>query len=106
MKKTRLQQLLEFLKDDPDDPFNLYAVANEYRQSDPNKSMQLMDQLLAEFPDYLPTYYHAAQLHVQFNKVESASEILEKGIKLAKIQHDSLALRELQNAANELLFDD
>ena len=106
MKNTRLQKLLEYLRDDPDDPFNLYAVANEYRHSDPNKSMQLMDQLLTDFPDYLPTYYHAAQLHIQFQEQEMATEILENGIKLARAQQDSLALRELQNAANELLFDD
>ena len=106
MKNTRLQQLLEFLRDDPYDPFNLYAVANEYRQSDPNKSMQLMDQLLTDFPDYLPAYYHAAQLHIQFNEQNLATQILENGIKLARTQQDSLALRELQNAANELLFDD
>ena len=106
MKNTRLQQLLEFLRDDPYDPFNLYAVANEYRQSDPNKSMQLMDKLLTDFPDYLPAYYHAAQLHIQFNEQNLATQILENGIKLARTQQDSLALRELQNAANELLFDD
>lgn len=106
MKNTRLQQMLQFLKDDPNDPFNLYAVANEYRKDDPEKSLQLMNKLLIDFPDYLPTYYHAAALDIQLNQGSQAESILQKGIALAKIQGDNLALRELQNAANELLFDD
>ena len=106
MNNQRLEQLLEFLKDDPNDPFNLYAVANEYRRTNPEKSRQLMDQLLEEHPDYLPTYYHAAQLYIESEKNTEATQILEKGIALAKKQQDKLALRELQNIANELLFDD
>jgi tetratricopeptide (TPR) repeat protein len=106
MNTERLEQLLEFLKDDPDDPFNLYAVANEYRHANPEKSRLLMDQLLREHPDYLPTYYHAAQLYIEFEMPEKASQILEQGIALAREQQDNLALRELRNAASELLFDD
>ena len=106
MKNTRLQQMLEFLKDDPNDPFNLYAVASEYRKDDPEKSLQLMNKLLNEFPDYLPTYYHAAALDIQLNKGSQAASILEKGIALAINQGDHLALRELKNAVNELMFDD
>ena len=65
-----------------------------------------MNKLLIDFPDYLPTYYHAAALDIQLNQGSQAESILQKGIALAKIQGDNLALRELQNAANELLFDD
>lgn len=106
MNSDRLKLLEEYLKNDPEDPFNLYAIATEYRSSDPAKSVTYYDQLLKEHPEYLPTYYQAATLAADMDDGERAEEIFKAGISLAQKQNNSLTLRELQSAYNELLFDD
>ena len=105
MNSQRLKLLQEYLKNDPNDPFNLYAIATEYRDEAPQKALEYYEQLLTQHPDYLPTYYHAANLYAELNEGAKAEEIYNKGIALAKHQGNSLALRELQNALDEFLFE-
>ena len=105
MDQERLNKLYEFLKSDPNDPFVLYAIANEYKDQEPDKAMKYFEQLLEEHQDYLPTYYHAADLWVKFGKPEEAKAIFEKGIRLAERKKDSLALRELNNSYQNFLFE-
>lgn len=106
MSSSRLNQLLEFLKEDPNDPFTIYAIATEYRSSAPDKCRAYYEQLLVHHSDYLPTYYHAAQLYQDLGLTELAKVTYQKGIDLAKKQSNPLSLRELQNAYNELLFEE
>ena len=106
MNSSRLEKLLQFMESEPDEPFNIYAVATEYRNTDPAQSKKYFDLLLNHHPDYLPTYYHAAQLYEELEDTEKAKEIYEKGIAQARDQNNSLALRELQSAYDELLYDE
>ncbi|ELR69357.1 hypothetical protein C900_05137 [Fulvivirga imtechensis AK7] len=106
MNSSRLNQLLKFLQEDPNDPFTIYALATEYKTHDASKSRMYFEKLLKDHPDYLPTYYHVAQLYMALGLKQQAEESFLKGIDLAKTQNNSLALRELQNAYNEFLFDD
>ncbi len=105
MNSQRLELLQEYLKNDPDDPFNLYAIATEYRDEAPEKALEYYDKLLNEHPDYLPTYYHAANLYVDLDLRDKAEKVFNKGIELARQQDNKLTLRELQNALDELLFE-
>ena len=102
---SRLDQLQQFLTEDPHDPFNIYALALEYRKLDTKKACQLFDQLLEEHQDYIPTYYHAGKLFQEIGEREKSSRIFETGIQLARTKNDFKALRELQAALNESLFD-
>ena len=106
MNSNRLKLLEEYLKKDPNDPFNLYAIAAEHRSTNPEKSLAYYDQLLKKHPDYLPTYYQAATLLAGMDNTERAEEVFKLGIALAQKQNNALTLRELQSAYNELLFDD
>ncbi len=106
MKNTRLQELLNFLGKEPNDPFLIYAVANEYRNSNPLKAKEFYDKLLLQHAGYLATYYHAAHLYVELDNPEKAKAIFEKGIKLANEQKEQLALRELKNAYQNFLFEE
>lgn len=106
MNSERLKQLLDFLKEDPSDPFTIYAIATEYNTTEPSKALEYFNKLLNDHPDYLATYYHAAKLQADLNETEKAEDIFKKGIALAQVQGQTLALRELQNAYNEFLFDD
>ena len=105
MNSERLNQLLDFLKDDPNDPFTIYAIATEYNTLNPRKALEYYELLLNEHPDYLATYYHLGTLYTDLGEAEKAENTFKKGITLAQNQKNSLALRELQNAYNEFLFD-
>ncbi|MFA0964278.1 tetratricopeptide repeat protein [Roseivirga sp. BDSF3-8] len=94
----RLQQLLGFLKEEPDDPFLLYAIATEYNGTDTQKALHYYERLLQEHPDYVGTYYHAAALYADIGEQEKAEAIYTKGIKTAGKAGDLKALQELQNA--------
>lgn len=106
MNNIRLSNLESFIKTEPEDPFNWYALAMEYKNLDTAKCKQHLDHLLTHFPDYLATYYQAAELLIDESKKQDAGIVLEKGIELAKIQNDANTLRELQNLLNNLLFDE
>lgn len=106
MSTDRLNALLGFLQETPNDPFTLYAVATEYRPESPQTALSYYEKLLNEHPRYVPTYYHAAQLYVDLNQSERARQTYEKGIEEAQKQNDALALRELRSAYDEFLFED
>jgi hypothetical protein len=101
---NRLPQLEQFLRDDPSDPFNYYAVALEYLKIDARKAKTLFVELCARFPDYLPTYYPFAHLLIEEGNWPEAESIFTKGIETAKKLGDSKALRELTTAHNDWLF--
>ncbi len=104
MKEARLLQLLAFYREDPNDPFNAYALAIEYLNHDPSRSKELFELLLKDHADYLPTYYHAAQLFLQLGQEDQALKVLETGMEVAKRQNDTKTLRELRSVYDELQF--
>ena len=102
---SRIQQLEGFVKEDPHDPFNLYALALEYSKSDVRKALEIFNKLLDEHANYVPTYYHLGKLYVDISQNEKALAVFETGIKVANDEKNYKALRELQSARQELLLD-
>lgn len=101
----RLQQLLQFLQQEPNDPFLLYAIATEYKaMNDLQKALETYLTLLQSQPDYLPTYYHLAKTYEQLGQEEEAINIYQRGIALALQQKDHHTARELQEALQQLTF--
>ena len=98
MNQERIEQLTQFVQEEPGNPFNVYALAMEYMDSRPEQARVYFDQLLAEHPDYLPTYYHAAALNASLDERDKAAELYEKGIALAQAQKNQKTLQELQRA--------
>ncbi|GAB4031496.1 tetratricopeptide repeat protein [Spirosoma jeollabukense] len=98
MNTERIQQLIQFVQEEPGEPFNVYALAMEYLNSQPEQARIYFDQLLTEYPDYLPTYYHAAALYAELDQRDRAADLYEKGIKLALAQNNQKTLLELQRA--------
>lgn len=98
MNNDRVQQLIRFVQEEPGDPFNVYALAMEFIAEQPQQARTYFDQLLSEHPDYLPTYYHAADLYAQADERDRAAELYEKGIALARAQNNPKTLLELQRA--------
>lgn len=104
MNSDRLNQLITFYNEDPNDPFIIYGIAMEYFNNEKLKAKEYFEILLKKFPDYLATYYQAGHLYENLDMEEEAKECYNKGIVLARNQNNSTTLRELQNALNELEF--
>ena len=105
MKNQRLEKLLEFYHDDPSDPFIIYGIAIEYMNDNPDKARPFFDELLSRFPDYLPTYYHAAGLYAELDELIKAADIYERGIALAKKKGEQKTLTELENAYLNIKYE-
>ena len=105
MSHDRLKRLLEFYSEDPDDPFNIYALANEYKNSDPQKALDYFEILLKNHPNYIATYYHLAHLYLDIGAEEKAKDVFERGIDVAAAKNENFALRELKSAYDEFMMD-
>ncbi|MBD3749470.1 MAG: tetratricopeptide repeat protein [Sphingobacteriales bacterium] len=103
MAINRLEQLLEFSKNEPHDPFLKYALATEYlRLNNPEKALWFYLDLVNQHPDYIGTYYHLGKLYEQLQQSDKALEIYEQGIAIAKKIKDQHALNELLGVYNSL----
>lgn len=99
----RLRQLLAFYEEDPQDPFNLYALALEYQKTDPEQAAWAFGKLLGDFPDYLPAYYQAAHFFAERAVIDQAKRCFERGIELAERTGHEKAQRELRGAYRQWL---
>jgi tetratricopeptide (TPR) repeat protein len=105
MSGQRLTLLQQYYKEDPGDPFNIYALALEYLKYDTGKSAELFEILLTNHESYIPTYYHAGKLYEQQGDSNRAIRIYEKGMEQSKKVNDVKAFRELKAACDELMME-
>lgn len=101
----RLKLLIQFSEEEPENPFNWYALALEYNSIDSSKTEKLYNQLLKEHESYLPTYYPAAHFFSERGKLAKAKGIFEKGISLAQANQETKAEKELKSALEMFLFE-
>lgn len=106
MQTDRLQKLLDFLKNEPDDEFLLYALATEYlRLNQPDTALSYYERLVTDHPSYVGTYYHLGKLYEALNRKQDAIITYQNGMKIAREARDNHALSELQGVYNELTDD-
>jgi tetratricopeptide (TPR) repeat protein len=91
----------EFIKkeinSDPEDPFNYYLLAIECQKEGAiDEAFSLFTRLLADFPDYIATYYTYANALLTDKQELKAEEIIKQGIELAEKKGDAKALKELK----------
>ncbi len=106
MNTERIALLQQFIADEPDHPFNVYALAMEYYQDKPEQALELLVNLIRSHPDYLPSYYKAAHLYWERNERELAEQTFHHGIGLAEAQENEKALKELKAAYLNFTFED
>ena len=96
---NRLEALLQFYEEDPDDPFTRFALAQEYLKSgNVERALAFFEQLAADRPDYVGTYYHLGKLYERLGRQEAAVGAYQRGIRVAGEQRDAHARAELQDA--------
>jgi tetratricopeptide (TPR) repeat protein len=104
---NRLEQLMEFYRDDPKDAFTRYGIALEYnsRKDFPN-AVEWFELLRRDEPDYVPTYYMLAGVYRALGNIAKAEEIYRAGQQAAKRTGDNHAFSELSAALEELEDED
>lgn len=106
----RLAALQDFLRDDPDDPFTRFALAQEYaKRGNTAEALRFYEALVRDRPDYVGTYYHLGGLYRTLGRDEDARATFQAGIAVATEAGDTHARAELQSAlleAEGLGFDD
>lgn len=98
MQEVRIKYLQEEIENFPEEPFNYYALALEYTKSKPIEASSQFEQLIEKFPEYLPTYYQAANLFFELNQYDKAETLFKQGILLAEKQDNQKTLKELKGS--------
>ena len=99
----RMRQLLQMLRQQPDDPFLLYGLAMEHKKAgDAEQAREYFGQVLKRDPNYCYAYYQSAQVHESLGDVEGAKRMLREGLAAADRSGDAHARQEIE-AALELL---
>lgn len=103
---TRIEQIQEFLKEDPKDSFLRYALALEYiKISEPKKAITAILKLIEDEPDYTASYYQLGKLYESLGQVDNALETYSKGMEKSKNDSSRKTYMELKEAYNLLLDD-
>lgn len=107
MHVNRLQKLLDFLENEPNDPFLKYALATEYvTANDPVKALFYYEDLISNHPDYVGTYYHLGKLYEALDRKPEAVKTYQDGMLAARKASDMHAFSELQAVFNSATGQD
>ena len=107
---NRLEALLAFYAEDPQDAFTRFALATEYlKAQNVEQALAFFEGLVHDIPSYVGTYYHLGKLYQSLGRNEDALQTYQEGIKMASEARDLHARAELQDALLNLQgigFDD
>ncbi|GJM31860.1 MAG: hypothetical protein DHS20C18_08610 [Saprospiraceae bacterium] len=99
MDQSRLDQLTGLLKDSPEEPFLLFAIAKEYEnQQNNDQALAYYLRLQSADADYVGLYYHLGKLYELMDDATRAFHTYTNGMKVAQKLGDQHALNELAGA--------
>lgn len=105
MNEKRLAQLQDMLRSEPNDPFLIYAMAQEYMGvADFSTAIDWFNRLHTDHKDYLATYYHYGLALLQTGDEEKAIQIWKEGEALANKSGDRKTAAEIRELLSD--FDD
>jgi len=98
-KLPRKEMIFDMLVKDPNDVFLNYALAMEHLStSDFIEAENQFKKVLTIKPDYLPCFYQLGQVNEKIGNNDIAISFYKQGIDLAKLQNNTKALGELNEA--------
>ncbi len=96
---NRIEQLKQFIEEDPDDAFTRFALAREYLKAGrAEEALALFEGLVQRDPGYTGTYYHLGKLYERLGRAGDAAAAYRQGIEQARAQRAQKDLSELQDA--------
>ncbi len=100
---NRLNQLLTFHEEDPNDSFVRFALASEFvKLKRWDDALAAFKELHAHDPSYVGLYYHFGKLLHRMGRSEEARNVYREGIEVATRITDFHARSELQSALLEM----
>jgi len=100
----RIATFQSFIARTPGDPFPRYGLAMEFKtRGDLPAAWTAFSELLAQFPDYVPTYLMAGGTLVALGRRDEAADVYRRGIEVATSSGNAHARGELETALNEAL---
>ncbi len=102
---NRVEQIKEMLATNLNDSFLKHALALEYiKLGNDADARHLFEELLANEPGYVGSYYHLGKLFERVGDEKQAIEWYEKGMHISKEKGEQHAFGELKGAWEELTF--
>ena len=100
---SRIEKLLEYLKQNGKDSFLQHALALEYiKVEDDEAARNLFNEILLREPTYIGSYYHLGKLLERQGNFEKAIKIYERGMQESKKAGDTHTYNELMGAREDL----
>ena len=100
---SRIEKLLEYIKQNGKDSFLQHALALEYIKIDRDEEARnVFNELLLREPTYVGSYYHLAKLLERAGNFEKAIKIYERGMQEAKKAGDMHSYNELMGAKEDV----
>jgi len=92
-----MQQILQMLADEPNDPELRYMLAMEHVSGgDDEGAVRCFQELLSANPDYSPAYHQGARALQRLDRICEARELLRRGIPVAMKKDDAHGAGEMQ----------
>ena len=96
---SRVDALLKFIAQSPQDPFPRYALAMEHKNAGRlPEARAVFESLLAVCPDYTAAYLHAGNTLVALDEKAAAAEVYRRGIDVCVQRGDAHARGEIEGA--------
>ncbi len=105
MSNTRLEKLLEFQRQQPDDLFLKYALAMEYLGiKNMARAFLLFNEVIEKDVHYVAAYYQLGKILEHKGEETAAIRMFEIGLAEAKLKKDFKTVNEFKTAIEELSF--
>lgn len=98
-----LEELRQLLAREPNDPFLLYALAQEHaRRGEHDLAVEFYDRCLTVDPHYCYAYFHKARSLQSLEQHAQACQVLEAGIAAAREAGDAQARDEMSEYLRQI----
>ena len=94
---SRIDQLLEMLREDANDPFLHYALGLELaKKKNYQEAMSSFQKTISLNEDYVAAYYQLGIIFIEIDIIDVAKTYIQKGIEKAQHNKDFKSKRELE----------